>query len=146
MYKKIFNITKKLIPKISETEMIALRSGQVSIDRDIFRGLINLPKKIYPNLKQFNHDNVEEILKLDENSLNKYSYPQNHEPLFNTVRYNKFLSFIIKKKFGGTELSVTEQSNILTKITSANPALGVCVMVPNSLGPAELLQKYGTKK
>ena len=146
MYKKIFNITKKLIPKISETEMIALRSGQVSIDRDIFRGLINLPKKIYPNIKKFNNNNVEKLLKLDENLENKYTYPQKHKPLFNYIRYNKFLSFIIKKKFGGTELSVTEQSNILTKITSANPALGVCVMVPNSLGPAELLQKYGTQQ
>jgi acyl-CoA dehydrogenase len=145
MYKKIFNITKKLIPKISETEMIALRSGQVSIDRDIFRGLINLPKKIYPNTYKFNHNNVKKLLNLDEKLENKYHYPNNHKPLFDFVRYNKYLSFIIKEKYGGTELSVTEQSNILTKITSANPALGVCVMVPNSLGPAELLQKYGTR-
>jgi acyl-CoA dehydrogenase len=51
---------------------------------------------------------------------------------------------IIDKKYGGNRLSVSEQSRILTKISSYNPSLGVVTMVPNSLGPAELIQHYGT--
>ena len=53
--------------------------------------------------------------------------------------------FLIDEKYGGIKLSVKEMSNILTKITSVDPGLGVVAMVPNSLGPGELLIKYGTE-
>ena len=65
-----------------------------------------------------------------------------------TINYlgkNKFFSFIIDPKYGGEKLSVNHLSQVLTKITTKNPALGVTVMVPNSLGPGELLQEYGTE-
>ncbi len=52
MYLKIFNIVKNIIPKISKTELIALRSGGVSIDRDIFSGKID-----YDKLKNINKKN-----------------------------------------------------------------------------------------
>ena len=68
------------------------------------------------------------------------------DEIFDFLGKNKFFSFIIDKKYDGTKLSVTETSSILTKITSVNPALGVTVMVPNSLGPGELLQIYGTNQ
>ena len=51
---------------------------------------------------------------------------------------------MIDEKYGGLRLSVNELSNILTKITTVDPALGVVTMVPNSLGPGELLTLYGT--
>ena len=57
---------------------------------------------------------------------------------------NKFFSFLIPEQYGGKKTSVEEMSNILTYITSANPSLGVITMVPNSLGPSELLLHYGT--
>ena len=43
-------------------------------------------------------------------------------------------------------MSVSELSSVLTKIASVNPALGVITMVPNSLGPSELLLDYGTER
>ena len=50
MYRLLFKFVKNKIPKISETELIALRSGNTSIDRDILLGKVNLPdKKIYDN-------------------------------------------------------------------------------------------------
>ena len=57
---------------------------------------------------------------------------------------NKFFSFLIDEQYGGIKLSVNEMSNMLTKIASVDPALGVITMVPNSLGPGELLTHYGT--
>jgi hypothetical protein len=57
MYKHLFNRVKKIIPKISETEIIALKSGGVSIDREIFKGKVN-----YENL--FNNKNSPEYNKL----------------------------------------------------------------------------------
>ena len=56
-----------------------------------------------------------------------------------------FFSFLIPSEYNGYKMSVREMSNILTYITSANPCLGVVTMVPNSLGPAELLLHYGTQ-
>ena len=43
MYRPIFNLVKKIIPKISETELIALRSGTTSLDKEIFQGKVQLP-------------------------------------------------------------------------------------------------------
>jgi acyl-CoA dehydrogenase len=59
---------------------------------------------------------------------------------------DKFFSFLIDEKYQGTKLSTQELSNVLTKISSKNPGLGVTVMVPNSLGPGELLSIYGTEE
>ena len=56
----------------------------------------------------------------------------------------KLFSFSIPKKYGGTERS--SEYHLLTKISSKNPSVGVTVMVPNSLGPGELLTHYGTEK
>jgi acyl-CoA dehydrogenase len=57
-----------------------------------------------------------------------------------------FLSMIIDKKYNGNRLSIKDQSKILSRMSSYNPSLAVTTMVPNSLGPAELLQHYGTQK
>jgi len=57
-----------------------------------------------------------------------------------------FLSMIIDNKYGGNRMSIELQSQLLSKISSYNPSLGVATMVPNSLGPAELLQHYGTEE
>ena len=74
-------------------------------------------------------------------------YPNNNDNKW--IEYlakNKYFSFLIDEKFGGIKLSTNELSDILTKITSVDPALGVVTMVPNSLGPGELLTLYGTEE
>jgi acyl-CoA dehydrogenase len=142
LYKKIFSSIKKIIPRISETELIALRSGTTSIDQEIFKGKVNYPPIIKKEDK-FDHDKIDELLK--NYGGNQHIYPNGpYKDLFKKIGKEKFLSFIIDEKYGGTHLSVNELSNILTKISSVNPALGVSIMVPNSLGPGELLQNYGT--
>ena len=144
MRRVIFDSVKKIIPRISETELIALRSGTTSLDRDIFNGKVNLPS-VQITQNKFPKEKIAELVK-------KYGdyqkiYPNApYEEIFNYIGRNKFLSFIIQEKYGGTQLSVKELSSILTQIASVNPALGIAIMVPNSLGPAELLQKYGTEE
>ena len=142
MYKYLFRNVKQIIPRISDTELIALKSGSTCIDQEIFNGYVKYPNYIEKEQK------LENIVV--DNLLKKYGnvekiYP-NHEykDIFNYIGENRFLSFIIKEEFGGLELSVNELSSVLTKITTMNPALGVTIMVPNSLGPGELLQEYGT--
>lgn len=58
----------------------------------------------------------------------------------------KLLGMTIDKKYGGSMLPISSQSKILSRIASYNPSLAVATMVPNSLGPGELLQHYGTSE
>lgn len=148
MYRSFFNFVKQKIPKISPTELIALRSGNTSIDRQILQGKIVLPTKPkYENkfpetlitdlFKKFNQSKVEDRKVFPNSNNNKW---------INHLASNKFFSFLIDEKYGGYKLSVNEISNILTKVASVDPGLGVTTMVPNSLGPGELLTLYGTEK
>ena len=73
-------------------------------------------------------------------------YPnKNRNEIMSFLGKNWFLSMIIDKKYGENRLPIETQSQILTKNFSYNPSLGVSTMVPNSLGPTELLQHYGTE-
>ena len=149
MYSFIFNRIKKIIPKISETEIIALKSGGVSIDREIFKGSMDYEKLLKPITKTISK-NINMDKKIDE-LLQKVGgdliYPnKNIHNIMSECGKSGFLSMIIDKKYGGNRLTIEEQSQILSKISSYNPSLGVAIMVPNSLGPAELLQHYGTEE
>lgn len=139
MYRLIFNSIKNRIPKISPTELIALESGNVSIDRDILNGKIEYPAK-KKTINKFPKDELERLL---DNFKHKPLFPDNKNFIKDLAK-KKYFSFLIDEKYGGIRLSVNELSNILTKITTVDPALGVVTMVPNSLGPGELLTLYGT--
>jgi acyl-CoA dehydrogenase len=151
MYKRLFINVKKIIPKISDTEIIALKSGGVSIDREIFKGKVNYKNLL--NCKNINKINEhEEVFIKSTNELLKKIGQDNIYPskdIAETMSYlgkNGFLSMIIDKKYNGNRISISAQSKVLSIISSYNPSLGVVTMVPNSLGPAELLQHYGTEK
>ena len=144
--KLAFKRVKNIIPRISDTELIALRSGTTSIDRDIFKGRVNLPINIDYKQKWESHVYNYEVDKL----LEKYGnidkiYPGEYsKEIVNYLGEKYFLSFLIKPEYGGNKMSVQSLSRTLIKITSKNPSLGILTMVPNSLGPSELLQEYGT--
>jgi acyl-CoA dehydrogenase len=151
MYRFLFNRVKSIIPKISETEIIALKSGGVSIDREIFQGKVNY-KKLFSERHIYKPPIEENIfVSKTDDLLIKFG----QESIYPSVNINEtmkylgtggFLSMIIDKKYNGSRLSIESQSKILSKISSYNPSLGVATMVPNSLGPAELLQHYGTEE
>jgi len=149
MYKYLFKRVKSILPKISETEIIALKSGGVSIDREIFKGKID-----YSNL--YDSSSLKKITNYEKNFIASTDkvlelfgqsnlYPS--EDISSKLKYlgnAGYLSMIIDKKYSGNRISVSAQSKILSKISSYNPSLGVVTMVPNSLGPGELIQCYGT--
>ena len=142
MYKHLFKTIKARLPKISDTELIALQSGTTFIDRNILEGKINYPTK-NKIVKKFDEKVLNNLLEKYEG--NKKIYPDNKD-FIQELADHKLFSFLIDEKYGGIKLSVNELSSILTKITTVDPALGVIVMVPNSLGPGELLTLYGTEK
>lgn len=151
MYKHLFQRVKSIIPKISETEIIALKSGGVSIDREFFKGRVNY-KALFNNQNIRGTSASEDVFIQSTTNLLKMVgqnnvYPSKH--INSTMSYlgnYGFLSMIIDKEFQGNRISITAQSKVLSIISSYNPSLGVVTMVPNSLGPAELLQHYGTSQ
>ena len=146
--RKVFTHIKKIIPRISETELVALRSGTTSIDREIFQGKVNIPVNNHPsfNDEEQHFYNKADTLLSKYRSNPTYDYLNPNSNIIKDIAKQKFFSFIIDKEYGGSKLSVNAQSKILTKLASHNPSLSVVVMVPNSLGPGELLTHYGTEK
>ena len=150
MYRQLLNQVKRIIPKISQTELIALRSGGVSIDRNIFEGRLPPHTNTMTTAdKQIDYREIDTILR-------KYGtagiYPGAGiragvcAEVMRDLGRAGLLGMSIDTKFGGTYKSITEQSRILARIASYNPAIAVATMVPNSLGPGELLQHYGTEE
>lgn len=144
MYKTFFRQVKKMIPRISDTELIALKSGNTHIDRQILEGNIKFPQKPV-KVNKFPESKLNDLL-TNFDIFSKVYPNDNNNYWVEYLAKNGFFSFLIDKAYGGNKLSVNELSNILTKITSLDPGLGVVAMVPNSLGPGELITKYGTTK
>ncbi len=142
MYKTFFRQVKKLIPRISDTELIALKSGNTHIDRQILEGKVKFPLKPF-KVNKFPESKLNELLQ-NFDTFSKVYPNDNNNYWVEYLAKNGFFSFLIDKVYGGNKLSVNELSNLLTKITSLDPGLGVVAMVPNSLGPGELISKYGT--
>ena len=143
---------KKALPKLSETERIALESGTVSWDGELFSGKPNF-KKLHdipaPQLsseeQDFINGPVSELCSMvDEHEINheKGDMP---EHVWKFIRDNGFIGMIISKKYGGLGFSALGHSMVLQKLASRSVAVAATVAVPNSLGPAELLHQYGTQ-
>lgn len=148
--KPFFSLFKKIAPKISDTEQAAIDTGTVWWDAELFKGkpdyqkLINYPDpKLTPEEQAFIDGPVEELCKM----LNDWQI--NHElkdlppEAWKFIKEKGFLGMIIKKKYGGLEFSHYAHAKVVTKIATRCGSAAVTVMVPNSLGPGELLQNYG---
>lgn len=141
-----------LLPKISETEKIALTSGTVWVDGELFSGRPNFKwifSQKYPKLseeeKNFMNNEVEEACKM----YSDYDIQRNRDlpaDLWQFLKDKKFFGMIIPKEYGGLGFSAYGHSCVIEKLASRSVTLAISVMVPNSLGPAELLLHYGTKE
>jgi len=150
MKKFALNLGKKMLPKISNTERAALVSGTVGFDRVLFNGnpkLNNLVQDYKLSLtteeKDFINNKVNNLCKTaDESQImkNRDLSPES----WSYIKENKFFGLCIPKEYSGLGFSPYAHSQIVQKISSHSSTLGVSVMVPNSLGPGELLLNYGT--
>lgn len=146
-----FKTFKKVLPPLSDTEKEAMEAGSVWWDGELFSGspnwdtLLDYPKPELSSDEQAFIDNQLETL-LD--MLDDYQIVQHDKDLpaevWNFLRKEKFFSLIISKKYGGLDFSAYANSTIVTKIAIRSLSAAVSVMVPNSLGPGELLSHYGT--
>ncbi len=149
---RIFYLFKKVVPPMSATEQEALNAGTVWWDGELFSGaprwnkLLQFPKPALNEEEQaFLDGPVEQLCRM----LNDWEITHLHydlpEEVWNYIKDNGFFGMIIPKRFGGLGFSALAHSAVVEKIASRSVTAAVTVMVPNSLGPAELLLRYGTE-
>lgn len=139
------------MPSISTTEQEALEAGTSWWEKELFMGAPDwsqFEKYPYPTLsaeEQSFIDNEVELLcsMLDEWEIHHHLKDLQPE-VWQFIKDKGFLGLIIPKSFGGKEFSSFAQSRIMSKIASRSLTTAVSCMVPNSLGPGELLMHYGT--
>ncbi|MDX1301968.1 acyl-CoA dehydrogenase [Photobacterium sp.] len=148
-----FKMFKKVLPPLSETEREAMEAGSVWWDGELFSGspnwntLLNYPKpKLTDEEQIFIDTKLETLLEM----LNDHQIVQEDKDLspevWEYLRKEKFFSLIISKEYGGLNFSALANSTIVTRIATRSLSAAVSVMVPNSLGPGELLSHYGTQE
>ena len=149
----ILKIFRKILPQVSQTEQEALDAGTVWWDGELFSGrprwskLLDMPKTGLSEREQEFVDNEVETLcgMLDDWDITHTRQDLPPE-VWQYIKDNGFFGMIIPKEYGGLEFSAQAHSAVVTKVSSRSGTAGVTVMVPNSLGPAELLLKYGTQE
>lgn len=150
---KLLSYYLKRKPTLSDTEKQAVRLGTPGWEAEIFSGKPNWKRlhaypalQLTPREQKFLDEDTEALCALLDNwdiSHHRRALP---ESVLNFIKTRGFWSFIIPKAYGGLEFSAFAQAQILMKIASCSNTAATMVGVPNSLGPAELLLKYGTEK
>ena len=141
---------KGLIPRISETERQALEAGTVWVDGELFSGRPDFRRMLaepYPELtpreRAFLDGPVEEACrKVDEWRL--WQTRELPEEVWRFLKEHRFFGLAIPEAYGGHGFSALAQSTIFGKLASRSLALSAVVLIPNSVGPGELLLEYGT--
>ncbi|MCG9679739.1 MULTISPECIES: acyl-CoA dehydrogenase [Vibrio] len=148
-----FKMFKKVLPPLSSTEKEAMEAGSVWWDGELFSGRPDFSKlHQYPTPtltaeeQSFIDNELETLLgMLDDHKIVKEDRDLPPE-VWEYLRKERFFSLIISKEYGGREFSALANSTIVTRIATRSISTAVSVMVPNSLGPGELLSHYGTQE
>lgn len=149
--KPVFRVFKKILPPMSATEREAMEAGDVWWDGELFSGrpdwfkLLNTkPHGFSADEQAFIDGPLEELLAmLDDFKINTEGHDLPPE-VWDHLRKHRFFAMIIGKEYGGLDFSATANSHIVSRIATRSLSAAVTVMVPNSLGPGELLTHYGT--
>lgn len=149
----LLKIFRGIMPEMSKTEQEAIDAGTTWFEADLFRGtpdwqkLHNYPKpRLSAEELAFLKGPVEQVCKMTDDWHTTHERADLSPDVWQFLKDNKFFAMIIKKEFGGLEFCAYAQSRVLQKLSSVSTVLASTVGVPNSLGPAELLQHYGTEQ
>lgn len=146
-----YGTVRKILPRVSATEQEALDAGTIGFDAELFSGRPSWDKlRAIPPItltaeeQAFLDGPTEQLCAM----LNDWQIRHNNREIpaevWDFVKAHGFLGMLISKSHGGLGFSGQAQSLILGKIASRSPDACTIVMVPNSLGPGELIEKYGT--
>ncbi|WP_202302334.1 acyl-CoA dehydrogenase FadE [Dryocola clanedunensis] len=149
----VFKGFRKVMPPMSRTEKEAIDAGTTWWEGDLFRGkpdwekLHNYPQpKLTAEEQAFIDGPVEEACRMASDFQITHELADLPPELWAYLKEHRFFAMIIKKEYGGLEFSAYAQARVLQKLSGVSGILAITVGVPNSLGPGELLQHYGTEE
>jgi acyl-CoA dehydrogenase len=147
----IFRWAQSALPAMSETESIAIESGDTWWDAALFSGdpdwsqfLRTAPARLNNEEQAFLDGPVEEVCRMTNDWQVRFELFDLPPEVWTFLKGNCFFGMIIPKEFGGLGFSAYAHSQVIRKLSSHSITLAITVMVPNSLGPGELLLHYGT--
>ncbi|HTP62016.1 MAG TPA: acyl-CoA dehydrogenase [Burkholderiales bacterium] len=147
----ILAIFRRILPDMSQTEKEAIDAGSVWWDADLFSGkpdwdkMLAIPApKLSAEEQAFLDGPCEEVCAMTDDWEVTHERLDLSPQVWQFLKDKGFFGMIIPKKYGGLGFSAIAHSAVVLKLSTRSNALGVSVMVPNSLGPAELLLHYGT--
>ncbi|MEC5289085.1 acyl-CoA dehydrogenase [Aurantimonas sp. C2-6-R+9] len=148
----IYRWAKGVMPPISETEREAIDAGTVWWDGELFTGdpdwnklLAMPPARLSPDEQAFLDGPVNELCAMIDEWKLVWEDRDLPPEVWDFLRKKKFFGMIIPKEYGGLGFSNTAHSEVVRKVSSCSVVAGVTVMVPNSLGPGELMLHFGTQ-
>src|ERR1700742_4290945 len=143
----------KLLPTMSQTEREALEAGTVWWDGELFTGapkgsklLSARPPQLSAEEQAFLEGPCEELCRMIDDWNITHELGDMPPHVWDFMKARGFFAMIIPKKYGGLEFSAYAHSCVLVKLASRSTTASSTVAVPNSLGPAELLNHYGTQE
>jgi acyl-CoA dehydrogenase len=148
----VYAMLRKAMPPMSSTEREALEAGTTWWEKDLFSGRPDWRRfaAIHPPVLS---DKEQAFLDQETNELcgmiDEWEVHQRQDlspEVWDYLRQKGFFGLIIPESYGGRDFSPYAQSRIMSKIASRSITAAVTAMVPNSLGPGELLVKYGTEE
>ncbi|MGH8191852.1 MAG: acyl-CoA dehydrogenase [Rhodanobacteraceae bacterium] len=149
----LLKVLKRVLPKISETEQVALDAGTVGFEGELFSGkpdwsrLLGEPKpQLSAEEQAFLDGPCEELCRMVDDWQITHELADLPPEIWDFIKHRGFFAMIIPKQYGGLEFSATAHSAVLQKLSSISATLSSLVAVPNSLGPAELLLRYGSEE
>lgn len=140
-----------LLPPISATEREAIDAGDVAFEAQLFQGSPDwkdLFKEPRPTLSkeelEFLETKVNTLCAMLDDWVIHQELLDLPKEVWDFIKKEKFFGLVLPKEFGGLGFSDLANSTIVQKVATRSISAAVTIMVPNSLGPGELLLKYGT--
>jgi acyl-CoA dehydrogenase len=148
---RVLALYRRILPDMSQTEKEAIDAGSVWWDADLFSGkpdwnkLLRVPApRLSAEEQAFLDGPVEELCSLCDEWQITHELQDLPPHVWQFIKDQGFLGMIIPRKYGGLGFSALAHSAVVMKLSTRSSAAAISVMVPNSLGPAELLLHYGT--
>lgn len=145
-------MVKRILPRVSRTEQEALDAGTTGWDAELFSGrprwneLMALPAPTLTAEEQaFLDGPVDTVCRMLDDWDIRHNRADLPPEVWTYLRQQRFFGMLIAKEHGGLGFSAQAQSQVVSKLASRSVTAGITVMVPNSLGPGELIEKYGTE-
>ena len=143
----------RMLPSMSQTEKEALEAGTVWWDGELFTGKPKFEKLLASKAPQLTAEEqafidgpCEELCRMFDDWDITHRRADMPPKVWDYLKSKGFFAMIIPKKYGGLEFSAYAHSCVLVKLASRSGLLAATTAVPNSLGPAELLNHYGTEE